>query len=154
MENELVIGSFASDIAIIYRAEGKSAEAKKYFTKARDVLEAKKLSVASNDFRILSALGIAYAGLGERQKALDYGNQARELVPLAKDIFIGMVPLEKMALIHTLLGDQDEAIQILGQLMQLPFSSGTTNSIPLLKMSPQWISLRDNPKFKKLTGES
>ena len=153
METEISIGSFATEIAIIYRAEGKPAEAKKYFTKACDVLEA-KWGDMPNDFRILNALGVAYAGLGDRQKALDYANRAQELLPPSQDIFQGIVPLEDRALIYTLLGDQEEAIQILNHLLQLPYSWYAANTIPLYKMSPQWVSLRNNPKFKKLVGES
>jgi tetratricopeptide (TPR) repeat protein len=151
VETETAVQSYALGIAIIYHAEGKPAEAKKYFAKARDVLEA-RLSSAPNDFRILSPLGVAYAGLGDREKALDYGNHASKLAPISKDMLIGMVPVENMALSYTLLGDQDEAIKILDQLLQLPYNWYAANTIPLLKMSPQWISLRNNPKFKKLVG--
>lgn len=153
VEAEYAVKSAALEIAIIYRAEGKPAEAKKYFSNARDALET-RLSSAPNDFRILSPLGIAYAGLGDREKALDYGNRAHELAPISKDMFIGMVPLENMAIIYTLLGDQDEAIQILNQLMQLPYDWYTSNTIPLLRMSPQWISLQSHPGFKKLIAEN
>jgi len=114
------------------------------------VLQA-KLKAAPNDFHMMSALGIAYAGLGDRDKALEYGNRGRQLAPRSKDVFSDMVPMESMALIHTLLGDEDEAVQILDQLMHMPFSWNTTNTVPLLKMSPQWISLRGNAGFRKLS---
>lgn len=151
-ENEFVLHPYSIDIAIIYQAQGKTAEAKKYFAKARDVLEARKGN--SEDARVLTALGVAYAGLGDSKKALEYGNRARELMPLSKDIFMGLPPLGNMALIHSFLGDEDEAVEILNQLMQLPFSWNTFNTIPFLKMLPQWNSLHSNPGFKKLVGEN
>ena len=45
-----------------------------------------------------------------------------------------MIPLENMALIYVLLGDPEEAIDILSQLMQLPFSWNTFNTTYLLKI--------------------
>lgn len=151
VETEVGFRSAALQIAILYHAQGKQTEAKEYFSRARDMLEAEE-DASPNDFRVLSPLGVAYAGLGERQKAIEYGNRARELAPLSEDIILGIVPLENMALIYTLLGDQDEAVQILDQLMQMPFSWYASNSIPLLKMSPRWISLKDNAAFRKLVG--
>jgi tetratricopeptide (TPR) repeat protein len=151
-ENENTVRTYSTEIGILYSAQGKSAEAKKYFARALNLLETRKQNNGENDFPLLNALGVAYAGMGDRQKALEYGNRARELAPLSADLFIGMIALENMAVIHTLLGEQDEAINILHQLMQLPFSWNTSNTIPLLKMSPQWNSLRSNPKFKKLVG--
>lgn len=139
-------------IAIIYRLEGNASEAKKFFAKERDLITA-RLQSNPDDYRLYGALGIAYAGLGERQLALDNGNRARELLPLSKDALMGIYPLENLALIHTLLGNQDEAIDILEQLLKLPFGWLASNSIPLLKTSPYWVPLRDNPRFKKLVGK-
>ncbi len=152
-QTENVLRPFALDIAIMYRAQGNMEEAKKYFIKARDVLEA-RLTTTPNDVRINSVLGIAYAGLGDRQKAIEYGNRGREGFPLSKDIFTGMVPLSDMALIHTFLGDENEAIQILDQLIKLPFGIRARNSTSFLKLSPKWISLRNIPEFKKLVSEN
>jgi tetratricopeptide (TPR) repeat protein len=153
IEKEVTVKSAALEIAIIYLAEGKSAEAKKYFAMARDALE-KDLQDLPGDFRILSPLAVAYAGLGERQKALEYGKSATELAPVSEDITIGVIPLENLALIHALLGEQDEAVDILEQVMKMPYTWYSSNTIPLLKMSPQWASLKNNQKFKKLVGGS
>jgi len=139
----------AQMIAIMLNNQGKKAEAKVYFSKSRDIISGLVL-LHPEDFRMHAALGIAYAGLGEKEKAIAEGNKAKSLMSVSDDAIIGLAPLESLALIYTLLGDQDIAIDILEQLLKMPFGWDLTNTIPLYKTYPYWRLLHNNPRFRKM----
>jgi hypothetical protein len=61
-----------------------------------------------------------------------------------------LAPLEDLALIHVLNGEQDVSMDILEQLLKMPFGWDTTNTIPLLKIHPYWKPLQNNPRFRKM----
>ena len=108
------------------------------------------LKKTPDDFRIFINLGIDYAALGDKVKALEYANRACRLMPQSKDALIGIVPIEALALVHTYLGNQEAAIDILENLLKLPRGFATTSTIPLYKLHPFWKSLRSNPRFQKM----
>lgn len=145
------ISPFSEDIALIYIYENKPEIAKDYFIKAKNQL-IEKIKTTPGDYRLYGALGIAYAGSKENKEAIENGNHEREIIPPSKDALIDVNIAENLALIYTLLGNQEDAIKLLEQEMKMPFGQGTTNTIPMLKISPQWIPLHSNPGFKKLEG--
>jgi TolB-like protein/class 3 adenylate cyclase/Flp pilus assembly protein TadD len=136
-------------LAILHNNEGKKAEAKIYFQKALETAE-RLVSRFPEDFRAHATLGAAYAGLGEREQALSEGTKSRSLMPISVDAIVGIGPLENLALIHLLLGDQDEAIDILEQLLKMPFGWDATNSKTLYKTHPNWKLLQKNARFQQL----
>ena len=143
------INSNAKLLAVIYKAEDKLDSAKKYFNTDREIMIA-LLKKEPDDFRIHVNLGVDYAGLGEKEKALEHANRACQLMPLTKDALIGLLPLEGLALVYTYLGKQNEAIDILEKLLKLPINFSNTTTIPLYKLHPNWKSLQNNPRFKKM----
>ena len=92
-----------------------------------------------------SALGIAYAGLGRKQDAIREGKAGVELKPVSKDVG-GYVQLEVLARIYASVGEQDEALRLLGQIL----SSSKIMDVRSLRQDPEWKPLRDNPKFQAL----
>ena len=149
LPSQSIIRCYAQDLAIVYKADGKVDSAKKYFIKSKELMIS-LLKKAPDDFRIHRNLGIAFAGLGEREKALVHANRACQLMPLSKDAMIGVVPLESLALVHAYLGEQDASIDILEKLLKMPRGFVITATIPLYKMHPYWKSLQNNPKFQKM----
>ena len=143
------IRSAAQFIAVIYKAEDLEDSAKKYFKMDRELMFS-MLKKQPDDFRIHISLGVDFAGLGEKEKALEHANRACQMMPLTKDALVGVGPLEGLALVHTYLGEQNEAIDILEKLLTLPKYLTSTNTIPLYKLHPNWKSLRNNPRFKKI----
>jgi len=139
--------------AMMCRLVGKNDLAKVYFQKAVTITS-DLIKTHPDDFRIHAALGVAYAGLGEREKAISEGNTARELMPLSKDAILGNSPLEYLAVIYTQLGEQDQAIDILELLLQKPFSWTMSSTIPLYRMNYFWKPLRNNPRFQKMLQEA
>lgn len=136
-------------IAILNNLQGETAKSKIYFHKARDIIM-NLLEQYPGDFRLHATLGIVMAGLGEKEKALEAGKKAVGMMPVTKDAIIGMSPLEDLALIQTMVSNQDAAIDILDQLLKMPFGWDLTNTIPLYRMHPYWRPLQNNPRFQKM----
>jgi len=134
--------------ANIFECVGKKELARKQYESALSVIQAKIKEEPENDrsHRYYSSLGLAYAGLGLKQEAIDAGLRGVELMPLAKDALGGMLRIEDLARIYAVVGEFDKAIDRIESLLQMP--SGL--SISLLRLDPAWDSLRNHPRFKKL----
>jgi tetratricopeptide (TPR) repeat protein len=137
------------NLALMYQAKGKNQEAAHYFKKGYDLL-LPLVNKYPDDFRLHASLGIALAGLGKKQEALKEGFRARDLMPPSKDVILAVSPLESLAQIYTLIGEDDEAIDILQQLLKMPFSWTMSNSIPLYRMYYSWKLLHSNARFRAL----
>jgi adenylate cyclase len=136
-------------LAILYNNQGNHVQAKTYFQKSLEMLD-RLVKKSPEDFRMHSALGVAYAGLGQREKALEEGTKARDMMPLSVDAIVGLSQLENLALIHLLLNEEDAAIDILEQLLKSPLGFDTSNSKPLYKTHPNWKLLQKNERFLRL----
>ena len=75
---------------------GNSDLALMYYDSTRMILE-EKLKELPDDPRILGALGIAYAGLEDKEMALRYGKDAVTLYSLEKDAYFGLTRIEELA---------------------------------------------------------
>jgi TolB-like protein/Tfp pilus assembly protein PilF len=113
--------------------------------KAKDLLEAQlKQSPDSPDLRIQLAKVLAY--LGEKDAALTEARHATEILPESKDAFGGPEITEGLAEVCGIVGENGRAIELLDGLLGRP--SGVT--VPILKLSPAWDSLRSDPRFQAL----
>jgi hypothetical protein len=91
-------------------------------------------------------LALIHAALGEKKDALAAAARAGELLPIAKDSFDGPILGTTLAAVRAKLGENDSAIQKLESLVGIP--NGPTPGT--LRVEPEWDSLRDDPRFKKL----
>jgi len=121
-------------------------KAREYYETSRIILE-EKLNDLPDDPRIMGALGIAFAGLGNKENALRYGKDAITLYSLEKDAYFGLTRIEDLSWTYVLLGEYDNA---LGQIEILLSNTGAY-SAPLLKLDPRWEPLWDHPEFVRLT---
>ena len=131
--------------AQIYGYMNKKQLAKKCYDESRSILES-KIQQRPEDARFHSSLGIAYAGLGRKEDAIQEGKLAVELLPVTKEALRGLTRLEDLARIYVMIGEYDLAIEQLEFLLSRP----GVLSIPLLRLDPTWNPLRDHPRFKKL----
>jgi TolB-like protein/Flp pilus assembly protein TadD len=115
------------------------------FLKAKGLVEAQlKQSPDAADMHIQLAKILAY--LGQKDAALAEARRAAELRPESKDAFGGPEITAGVAEVYCLVGENGRAIEVLDGLLSRP--SGVT--VPLLKLSPAWDPLRNDPRFQAL----
>jgi TolB-like protein/thioredoxin-like negative regulator of GroEL len=131
---------------------GRKTESRESFARARDKFEAQLTNQPDND-EIIGPLAYAYAGLGQRdaaEKALDKfkalaSNDARATGTF-EDVY---------SRIMARFGNKDEAILSLQRALSKP-CDGITGMPPtpeLLRLDPDYDSLRADPRFQKLCQE-
>ena len=116
-----------------------------YYKEAKTFLE-EKIVQLPNDARYYSALGIAYAGLGENKDAIRLGKKATEMLPISKEAWRGSYRVWELAKIYTMVGEHELAMDQLEIVLSMP----SEFSIPLIKTDPTWAPLLDKPRFKLL----
>ncbi len=131
--------------AQIYQYWKKEDIAGKYYAEVRAIIE-RKIQEDPNNGKYQCELGIAYAGLGLKDKAIQAGQDAQKEIPISKDAEAGSWVIQNLALIYTMVGDYDKAIDQIEDLLSRPGPL----SIPLLRLDPAWNPLRNLPRFKKL----
>ena len=130
-------------------AAGKVEAAQREFQAVIPLLEA-KIKAGEDEPSIHAGLGRAYAALGRKDEAVREGMKAVDLLPVTKDSFDGPFYLTQLAEIHARVGNADEAITILRQLLDM--SAGVLVSPALLRLDPAWDPIRSNPRFEKIVA--
>jgi tetratricopeptide (TPR) repeat protein len=123
----------------------KDDSAKKYYDESRKIIE-DKIRKESDDGRLHSALGIAYAGLGRKEEAISEGRLAVKFLPIEKDAMRGICRAADLARIYVMVGEHDLAVAQLDRLLSIP----SELSSHLLRLDPSWDPLHKNARFKKL----
>jgi TolB-like protein/Tfp pilus assembly protein PilF len=127
---------------------GKDNDARATFTRAAAAMKPTPDSVVAVDARNFPCyLSWVYAGLGEKEKALE---QARHAISDYKDDAL-VKPFAEIALavVQAQTGDIDSAIAALPRLLEVP--NGET--VGDLRINAFWDPLRKDPRFQKLVGE-
>ena len=135
-------------LGLIYWYKNDKVQSKKYFESSRNKLE-NMLKSSPQDERIHSSLGITYAGLGLRDKAIFEGKKGIELLPLEKEAYRGYYRQWDLAIIYTLLGDNDNALKQIDYILSIPGEF----SVNLLKLDPLYDSLRGLPGYKAIINK-
>jgi tetratricopeptide (TPR) repeat protein len=128
-----------------YRLMGEWESAHASYDSARIVLE-KEITAHQDDYRLHSALGIAYAGLGRKDEAIREGKRGVELYPVSKDALDGTNGVRGLALIYTMVGEYDAAVAQIEYLLSIP----SWISYHDLHLDPRWDPLREQPRFQAL----
>src|SRR5258708_913749 len=125
---------------------GNADAAKQSYEAARQVINA-ELVRAPDDARLHSALGLAYAGLGDATNAVTEGQRGVELQPIAGDAIFGPERALDLAKIYAAVGEKELAIATLQRLLTIP----SLLSPGILHIDPAWDPLRDEDDFRQLT---
>jgi TolB-like protein/Flp pilus assembly protein TadD len=136
---------FMVQAAFCHEWLGQKEEARKLFERVVQETKPKPDAIVKAEANGLpSTLAFAYAGLGEKEMALQQANQA------VKDYETDAVnkPAAEIVLaqIQARFGQTDAAIAALPHLLQVP--AGLT--IANLKLDPLWDPLRKDPRFQQL----
>ncbi len=135
--------------ALIYSLMGDKERAEELYDAARIGLwPMLQTFPAEPDYHAL--IGITYAGMGLADKARGEADQAHELLSVEDDAYQGAVNLENCAVIYTIAGDDDSALDLLEELLAIP----SWISDQLLQTDPLWAPLRDNVRFKTLIAQN
>jgi len=127
---------------------GRPQEAKATFTHAlQEISPSNDAVLAPKGFGMPMYLALAYAGLGEKEKALE---QARLAVQqYADDGWVKPGAEAALAQIQARFGDIDSAVAAIPHLLEVP--AGITRAD--LRFNPVWDVLRKDPRFQKLCEE-
>jgi TolB-like protein/Flp pilus assembly protein TadD len=127
---------------------GRDSDARKSFSRAIEAIKPKPDSPVLPDANGTPAtLALAYAGLGEKAKALEQAQRA--VADYATDGVAKPQAEVTLAQIQARFGDHDAAIAALPHLLEVP--AGIT--VADLKLNPLWDPLRKDPRFQKLIAE-
>jgi tetratricopeptide (TPR) repeat protein len=131
--------------AQIYGLMNNKEKEREYCNEDRIYLE-NKIKAQPDDTRIWSALGIAYAGLGLKGKAIQAAAKATELLPVSQEFWRGTLRVKDLAQVYVMVGEYDKAFDEIEYLLSIPANL----SVPLLKLDPVWAPLCSLPRFQKL----
>jgi TolB-like protein/Tfp pilus assembly protein PilF len=138
---------FAYWEGVVARYQGDSRKARAAFTAARE--EVQNVVQQQPDFAsALSLLAMIDAGLDKKEEAVREGQRACELLPISKDAIDGTFLVMNLAQIYTWIGDEDRAIEQIVAVQRVP----NPLSYGLLKLRPDWDSLRGDPRFEKIVA--
>ena len=98
-----------------------------------------------------SYLGLVYAGLGQKEAALQAGRAAVEALPMSRDPIVGAFYLERLARTEAQVGETASALEHLDALMSR--AGGETVSIATLRIDPVWDPLRKDSRFEALLAK-
>lgn len=131
--------------AQIYELMDEKQLARKHYTSARVLLEARIIE-HPEDSRFYSSLGMVYAGQGKKQNAIQAAEKAVELLSVSKEAYRGTFRLKDLALVYTMVGEYDQALDKIEYLLSIPGEM----SLPLLQLDPRWAPLKGSPRFQRL----
>src|SRR5438034_203201 len=132
---------------LIAGIRGDSAAGHAAFTAAR-VQQEEIVRIQPDNAVALCVLGLIDAGLGRKDDALREGRHALELLPIARDAFVGGDLIQLFSIICAWTGEKEFALQQLSEVTQIP-SSLTYGRLRLL---PFWDPLRGDPRFEKIVA--
>ncbi|MEE9190333.1 MAG: protein kinase, partial [Candidatus Neomarinimicrobiota bacterium] len=133
---------------IAYWFMGKEDQAKTYFDSAR-VVHVQLIQTAPHISSNYRGLGLAYAGLGMKEKAIQAAKKAVELEPISKNAFWAPFNHTWLAYIYSMVGEYDKALDEIELLLSIPYYFTTWD----LKLNPFWDPMPDHPRFQELIAK-
>lgn len=131
--------------AFIYSYLDKHELALNDYKSALELLET-KVREYPDDPRYHSSLGMALAGIGQKEKAIKEGKRAIQLLPMSKDAFYGIQYVTDLIVIYIMVGEFDLAFDQIEYLITRP----SWLSVPWLEMDIRYAPLRSLPGYKEL----
>ena len=129
------------------RERGDSVAARNAFLAAR--AESEKIVREQPNFgEAFCALGMIEAALGDKDKAIEHGERAVQLVPVEKDAIDGPLLVQYLSIIYSWTGQKDLATKQLKRVATTP----STINYGVLRLHPYWDELRGDPRFEQIVA--
>ena len=142
--------AYLSFLGNFQQLAGDIAGAKNSYTQCREEMNSLLREQPDNP-RLISGLASATAGSGDKEGAVRLQEQALAKLAAANDLFERPVYEQGLALLQAKAGDKDRAITTVTRLLS---TNGATITPAILRLDPNWNSLRDDPRFQALTVDS
>jgi tetratricopeptide (TPR) repeat protein len=127
---------------------GKTADARATYTLAvQNIKPSPDAKIPIDQAQLRCVLALAYAGLGEKEKALAEARAA--VIDYQNDAILKAQAEITLAQVEAQVGEIDAAIAALPHLLEVP--NGLTPG--LLRIDPYWDPLRKDPRFQKFCQE-
>jgi serine/threonine protein kinase/Flp pilus assembly protein TadD len=143
------LGGVENALGDVQRHVGNATEATAAYQKARQVLN-ELLRAQPNNAGCMAELAWAETWLEDKDAALRHAQQAVASMPASKDAVEGPSNEDNLACIEAHFGEKDKAIAALEHLLTIPYAFPETPA--LLRLDPDWDSLRGDPRFQKLVA--
>ncbi len=144
-EDQFILRPVEQLKAEIYYLQGNEKLKNDNLLAAKSIIES-RLKDRPEDARMHSALGLVYARLDDKEKAIAEGKKGVELLPVTKEAWRGYFKELDLAKIYTIVGEYDLAIQKLDYLLSIPGEL----SVPYIKIYPVWKDLLELPRMKEV----
>jgi hypothetical protein len=143
-------------LAILFQLMGDEESARTYADSLLTVYETIMVETEANPGPVQTGViarahakrGLAYAILGEDIRAYFEGSSAVSQLPISVDAFEGAEHLRDLAVVYTLIGELDQAVQQLETALAIPSPVHAGE----LRLDPLFDPLRTNPRFQALIG--
>lgn len=145
LDNQFVYYPRSLLLARVEATKGTSEQARTLYEDALE-MNRNRLKENPDDERAYSSMGIAYAGLGRKDDALQAAKRGVELLPVEKEAWRGSSRLIDLAMVYAMVGEQEKALDLLEQLVSIP----SEISPQLLRIDPTWKPLKNNKRFQSL----
>ena len=122
---------------------GRNKEAKQDFIKSINYLK-EQINLYPEDARFYTSLGLSYARIGDKKKAVEAGMKGVEILPISRDAMFGPFYEKTLAIIFLINGDKNKALEMIEYLSVVPngFHYGE------LLSDPDFDSIRNEPRFQ------
>jgi Flp pilus assembly protein TadD len=134
--------------ALVYQRRNQPTLARASFDSARVVLQKKVRRHPDDDPLYHAMLGLALAGLEQREDAVREGERAVALLPYPAGGAESTLMPANLARIHVLLGHREKAVDLLTAV----FSRPGPLSPAWLRVDPFWDPLRNDARFQRLAA--
>ncbi|MEE9190468.1 MAG: tetratricopeptide repeat protein, partial [Candidatus Neomarinimicrobiota bacterium] len=133
---------------VAYWFMGQKDQATIYLDSAR-VIHERRVQTAPHVIANYRPLGLVYAGLGMKEKAIQTAKKAVELEPINNTTYWAPHRYNYLACIYSMVDEYDKALDEIELLLSIPYWFTTWD----LKLNPFWDPMRDHPRFQELIAQ-